>query len=235
MKRDAARLHGAGWVRSIEQYPSVFGIEAFEKWILNNECRMKQLMKLIGIDIENCRRCDYCCGNIPDLRQLQEARAAEERRQLLDNHFHELLTLLEELCVACNDKTCDGRVCIGQLCLDCCQPGHKHSACEFDPKTEFEGKRICNSCFVPESHSGPLDSAHMGDKRTCKHFWRFKRFVLYCRKGRGRDEDFRPGISMRDFVRLHFANHGTMLEMMIKAKMELYQRHQISSSHPWPE
>jgi superfamily II DNA helicase RecQ len=82
MKKDAARLVGAGWVESVEQYLSIFGIEVFENWLASNECRMKQLMRLIGKDTENCRRCNYCRGNIPDLRQFHAARAAKERRRL---------------------------------------------------------------------------------------------------------------------------------------------------------
>ena len=222
MKRDALRLVGAGWVESVDQYLSVFGIKVFEDWLTSDECRMKTLMRLIGKDIENCRRCYHCRGNLPDLRQFHAARAAEERRQLLEKHLWELLALLEELCIACNDRKCDGRDCIrvSRLCLDCCRGGHNHAGCNFDPKQEFEGKKTCNSCFVPESHSGPLDSAHMSSDDGCKHKWRFKRFVLYCGKGRGTDDACRPGITMRNFIRVNFANHGKMLDMMIKSKKE---------------
>ena len=229
MSRDAARLRGAGWVESVDQYLSIFGIQAFENWLASDECRMKQLMRLIGIDAEICRRCDHCRGNVPELRQFHAARAAEERRQLLEKHYWELLALLEELCISCNDRKCDGRGFIRNsgLCLDCCRSGHKHTECHFDPKKEFEGKKICNSCFVPESHSGPLDSAHMSSNDGCKHKWRFKRFVMYCGKGRGRDDTYRPGITMRDFIREKFANDETMLEMMIGPKKELYDRFRI--------
>ena len=35
MKKDASRLLGAKWVRSVDQYLSIFGIEAIEQWLIN--------------------------------------------------------------------------------------------------------------------------------------------------------------------------------------------------------
>ena len=75
----------------------------------------------------------------------------------------------------------------------------------------------------------------MSSDAGCKHKWRFKRFVMYCGKDRGRDDTCRPGSTMRDFIRVNFANHGKILDMMIKSKKELYGRHGISSRYQWPE
>ena len=41
MKKDAGRLLGARWVRSFDQYLSIFGIEAIGQWLINEECCMK--------------------------------------------------------------------------------------------------------------------------------------------------------------------------------------------------
>ena len=86
---------------------------------------MVNLLSIVGGSRNPCGRCDLCKGGCSFTSNLIKRRNESDEYSELRAKFLKLKEILEEMCLVCKSKNCDGTVCLDKGCYKCGRTGDR--------------------------------------------------------------------------------------------------------------